>query len=277
MMTFVSTLITKYKSIDARWFQFINNVVLLTLGMLSFSLRRPFEGILAGVIISAMIEFLLSPYFRKDRASRSTFDRILSLFNTTISITLIIRSSSPWFYTIAIPVGILSKQLILKNGKHIFNPANFGIVFTLALFGSTTYQFMNNQFILYFVALVITIVMGILIVVKAGRFTLTMTYLAATSLLVYLFAPLFGFGRLELLGVNFSAAGLLYAFFMLPDPKTTPGSLNGQILFGLATAVVSSALRLNQILHDPFIALFVVTAIYSALPQEEKTTVPAFS
>ncbi len=50
----------------------------------------------------------------------------------------------------------------------------------------------------------------------------------------------------------------LFIFFMITDPKTTVQAETGQCAVAFAVAVVEMVLRLNQVVHAPYYALFLV-------------------
>jgi len=53
-------------------------------------------------------------------------------------------------------------------------------------------------------------------------------------------------------------AFLLFTFYMVSDPATTPTSRRGQMAFGFAVAATYSALVLSHIVFDLFFALTIV-------------------
>jgi Na+-translocating ferredoxin:NAD+ oxidoreductase RnfD subunit len=53
----------------------------------------------------------------------------------------------------------------------------------------------------------------------------------------------------------------LYVFFMITDPPTTVRSKFGQCVVVFLVAVVEMILRLNQEVHAPYYALFIVGPI----------------
>jgi Na+-translocating ferredoxin:NAD+ oxidoreductase RnfD subunit len=50
----------------------------------------------------------------------------------------------------------------------------------------------------------------------------------------------------------------LFVFFMITDPKTTVHSKVGQCVVAFMVALVEMVLRLCQIVHAPYYALFIV-------------------
>ena len=106
------------------------------------------------------------------------------------------------------------------------------------------------------------IINGLLITFLARRMTLAFSFLIGSFIFFYFLSPLWGFPSLFLIGPTFSFSGMLFTFFMITDPKTTPSGRFSQFMFGLSLALVSFLLRVNQYVHDVFVSLFLVTALY---------------
>jgi Na+-translocating ferredoxin:NAD+ oxidoreductase RnfD subunit len=152
-----------------------------------------------------------------------------------LSLCLMLRTNSAWLAVLAAVVTIASKFLVRVRGKHIFNPTNFGIVALLAATGEVWVspgQWGNTVLLAFLMAC-----LGGLVVNRAARSDVTFAFLLAWGLLVM--------GRSIWLGDPLSvplhrlASGslLLFAFFMISDPKTTPDSRAGRILFAALVAL----------------------------------------
>ena len=131
-------------------------------------------------------------------------------------------------------ITIASKFVIRFNGKHLFNPTNFGIVAMMALSGQVWVspgQWGNLAVFAFLMAC-----LGGLVVNRAARSDVTYAFIISYMALV--------FGRSIWLGEPMSipihrlenGALLLFTFFMISDPRTTPNSRLGRILFALIVA-----------------------------------------
>jgi Na+-translocating ferredoxin:NAD+ oxidoreductase RnfD subunit len=153
---------------------------------------------------------------------------------SALSLCLLLRTNSHGLAAAAAVAAIGSKFLLRWNGKHLFNPTNFGIVVLMLATGGvwvSPAQWGNAAFFGFLLACA-----GGLVVNRAARSDVTFAFLAAYVLLVVgrslsLGEPLaIPIHRLE------SGALLIFAFFMVSDPKTTPDSRPGRILFGALVA-----------------------------------------
>ena len=155
---------------------------------------------------------------------------------SALSLCLLLRSDSPLVLVAGSVIAIGSKFLIRHRGKHIFNPTNIAIV---ALMASSNEAWISpGQWgsVAYFAFLISCA--GMLVVYRAVRNDVTYAFLFAYLALV--------FGRAIWLGDPMAipllklqnGALLLFAFFMISDPKTTPDSRAGRILFAVAVAAL---------------------------------------
>jgi hypothetical protein len=186
-----------------------------------------------------------------------------------LSLCLMLRTNSAGLAVLAAVVTIASKFLVRLRGKHIFNPTNFGIVALLATTGEiwvSPGQWGNTALLAFLMAC-----LGGLVVNRAARSDVTFAFLLAWGLLVmgrsiWLGDPLsVPFHRLA------SGSLLLFAFFMISDPKTTPDSRAGRILFAALVAlgayyVQFKLFRTNGLLWSLAVCSLLVPAIDRLVP-----------
>ena len=151
-----------------------------------------------------------------------------------LSLCLLLRMNSLTLAVVAAVVTIASKFVIRLKGKHLFNPTNFGVVAMMLLTGQVWVspgQWGNVAFFAFLMAC-----LGGLVVNRAARSDVTFAFIASYMTLV--------FGRSLWLGEPLaiplhrlqSGAVLLFTFFMISDPRTTPNSRMGRILFAFLVA-----------------------------------------
>lgn len=153
---------------------------------------------------------------------------------TSFSLSLLLRTDALWLYALAAVIAVGSKFLIRIDGKHVFNPATIAIV--ALVFGSGRAWVTPGQWgaELWFATLLGFL--GIMVLQRARRADVTLFFLAAHGgLLVaralYLGDPLaIPAHQLE------SGSLLLFAFFMISDPKTIPDSRLGRLIFACTVA-----------------------------------------
>ena len=153
-----------------------------------------------------------------------------------LSLCLLCRANAWWLAVVAGVIAITSKFVLRVRGKHLFNPTGFALVaLMLATDGAVWVspgQWGNVAFFAFLIAC-----LGGLVVMRAARADVTLTFLAAwVALLVgrslWLHEPMtIPLHRLQ------SGALLLFTFFMISDPRTTPDSRAGRVVFAVLVAV----------------------------------------
>ena len=151
-----------------------------------------------------------------------------------LSLCLLLRTNRIDLALLAAVITIAAKFLIRYRGKHIFNPTNGGIVAMLLLTDQVWVSPGQWGSIAFFAFLMACL--GGLVVNRASRSDVTYAFIACYGALM--------FGRSWYLGEPFtiplhrleSGALLLFTFFMISDPKTTPDSRAGRVLFAALVA-----------------------------------------
>jgi Na+-transporting NADH:ubiquinone oxidoreductase subunit NqrB len=163
----------------------------------------------------------------------SRFDARSALISG-LSLCLLLRTNSVGLAVVVAVITIASKFVLRIRGKHIFNPTNFGIVAAMAVTGGVWVSPGQWGSVAFFAFLMACL--GGLVVNRAARSDVTYAFAAFYMTLV--------FGRSVWLGEPMvipvhrlqNGALLLFTFYMISDPKTTPDTRTGRILFALLVA-----------------------------------------
>jgi Na+-transporting NADH:ubiquinone oxidoreductase subunit NqrB len=219
---------------DPRLYQIGTLAVLLVYGMgwLDFDIT-PIR--VALILATALATQRVCDHLSGSSASFASTSR--SALISGLSLCLLVRSNFHALACLAAVVAIGSKFLIRIRGKHVFNPTDGAIVALLLVTKQVWVspgQWGTPVFFAFLMACV-----GSLVVTRAARADVSLAFIAAFSALVigrslYLGEPMaLPLHRLE------SGAFLLFAFFMISDPKTTPDSRAARILFGALVAATA--------------------------------------
>ena len=214
--------------LDPRLYQIAMLAALLAYGMV----RLDFE-IAAGRAALMLVVALLTQYACTRLWKLPAFDPRSALISG-LSLCLLLRTNSVGLAIAAGVITIASKFVIRLRGKHLFNPTNFGIVAMMLLTGQVWVspgQWGNVAFFAFLMAC-----LGGLVVNRAARSDVTCAFIVFYMALV--------FGRSLWLGEPMTiplhrlenGALLLFTFFMISDPRTTPNSRAGRIVFALLVA-----------------------------------------
>jgi len=186
---------------------------------------------------------------------------------TGLSLSLLLRANAPYLPALAGVIAIASKFTLRVDGKHVFNPAGFAIVVLLA--SSSGVWISPGQWGagVYFAAL--AGFLAILVLHAAQRADIALFFLGSHAALL--------FGRAAWLGDPLaiplhqlqSGSLLIFAFFMISDPKTTPNSRFGRFIFAAAVALLAHYLafflQMRPALYVALIALSPLTLLLDRL------------
>ncbi len=179
----------------------------------------------------------------------------LSPLITSLSLTLLLRTDLLWIAGLAAAVAIGSKFLVRVNGKHVFNPANAALVvlvFTSERAWLSSGQWGNATLLAFAFAC-----LGLLVLTRARRAETSIAFLATFAGLLLLRALWLGDPLAIPLNQIKSGALLLFTFFMISDPKTSPDAGVGRVLYGATVAGLAYTIQFVFYQpHGPIIALF---------------------
>ncbi len=182
---------------------------------------------------------------------------------TGLSLSLLLRADEPWLHAAAGVIAISSKFLLRLDGKHIFNPAGFAIVILLLLPAGVWIspgQWGTN---LWFAALAGCL--AIMVLHAARRSDIAIFFLMSHAALLVVRAVWLGDPLAIPLHQLQSGSLLIFAFFMISDPRTCPDSRLGRVLFAVAVAGVAHYLaffvQMRPALYFALIALSPATLV----------------
>ena len=247
---------------DPRHYQIVILSTLVLLGVFVFAFdMRAWHA-------AACISSTLSTQLIASKITKQRFDARSPLI-TALSLTLLLRTGSVWLSVLAGVLAIASKYIIRwpsrdKGSKHIFNPANFALVVLSLTF--TSVWISPGQWGAASLLAIGLIMAGGIVTGKAKRWDVSIALLASYAALI--------FGRALWLGDPLSiplhqmqsGALLIFAFFMISDPKTTPDSRLGRVLYAALVATIgfiiqfqfynAAGIILALILSAPLVPLF---------------------
>jgi len=188
-----------------------------------------------------------------------------------LSLCLLLRTSVAGLAVLAAAATIASKFTLRVGGKHVFNPTNFGLASMMLVSGEVWVspgQWGSAAWFGFLMAC-----LGSLVVHRSARSDVTLGFLAFYAGVL--------FGRALWLGQPLSipwhqiqnGAFLLFSFFMISDPKTTPDSRAGRLLFALLVALGAGTVhfvlfRPNGLIWSLFFLSPIVPLLDRLLPGE---------
>jgi Na+-transporting NADH:ubiquinone oxidoreductase subunit NqrB len=244
--------------VDARYFQIasLGTLVVLSMAWLDFG-ATPLGTALA-LAASLGTQVLCTRLWRLPSLD------LRSALITAFSLSLLLRTDAPALYAAAGAVAILSKFALRLDGKHIWNPATFAIV--ALRYGTEAVWISPGQWggALWFAALLAFL--AALVLQRSRRVDTAFFFLGAHAALLIGRALWLGDPLAIPLHQLQSGALLLFAFFMVTDPRTTPDHRVGRLVFAVAVAALGHWLAFFEQRREAlYLALFVLAPLVPLL------------
>jgi hypothetical protein len=238
--------------------------VLLTLqalGQTVLGFRLSIAQILACLAAGALIELVVS--FFKDRTILWPASGLL----TGNSTAFILRvpgtlhgqwwsTNGIWIFIGVVAVGMASKYLIRWRGRHIFNPSNVALVLAFVALGPQHTEPLDLWWIPMGAWMIVTYAIliggGLFIALELRLLGLVLGFMAGFAVFVAIalapvpdhcmvaswhVTPLCGRDLWQILVT--SPEILIFAFFMVPDPRTVPDGQVARVFFGILVALLA--------------------------------------
>ncbi len=183
---------------------------------------------------------------------------------TGLGLSLLLRTDALWVPPLAAAIGIGAKYLVRVRGKHLFNPGMLGLTSCILLTGHawcSPSQWGEGMALLAWFA-----VLGLAVVSRSFRADVSLAFLGSWVLLKL--ARVLWLGqRPAVLGHQLLVGSLiLFTFFMVSDPKTTPDRRSARIGYGIAVAVLAFVLQHQAwVMNAPVWALLLLSPVVPLL------------
>ncbi len=237
---------------DPRYFQILALCAMLFVG----TLWRDFPispGAALIVIGGALLTQMAAIYWFE-----LAWKNLLSAMISALSVLLLCRADSVWVLGVAAVFAIASKFIFRFRKKHFFNPTNFGIVVLLWTTGRVWIspgQWGDDMSLAFWIVL-----MGAVVVFRAQRFDVSLAFLGVFALLLFARVTYLGQNALVLPHQLADGSLIIFTFFMVSDPRSTPDHPMARLVFGALVGVMAFWLRFHWFRPTaPLEALFVLS------------------
>ncbi|HEX7793872.1 MAG TPA: hypothetical protein VF456_05950 [Vicinamibacterales bacterium] len=238
-------------TIDNRFLPPILITGILLAAHLSFGVLESYQRTALAIATAIATELLMG------RLTYGKWPHPASAYITGISVGILTRSPFYWPYVFISFISIASKYVLRLDGRHLWNPSNFGISAVLFL-APATVSLLSIQWGNTVWPMVVIWILGTAIVWRVGRLHISATYVASFLVLSVVRSLISGTPWLATVAPITGPMYQLFIFFMVTDPKTTVRSTSGQCVVVFFVALIEAILRLAEIVYAPFYALFLV-------------------
>ena len=244
---------------------------ILLMGHFLYGILESYERTAIAIAAALITELVLGRIFY------GKWLNLASAYISGISVGILIRSPALWPYALCSVLSIMSKYVLRVKGRHLWNPSNFGICALLFLAPETVAS-LSVQWGNFKYPLLVIWVLGSIIIWRAKRFHISATYVASFFAFAFMRSWITGHPVEAEIAPITGPMYQLFVFFMVTDPKTTVKSKKWQCIVVFIVALVEMLLRLNQVVHAPLYALFIVGPIAMLIEiwieSRRKVTVP---
>jgi hypothetical protein len=244
------------------------------------SWAHPFAALLAAYVTEFLLETIDARATRRPPrfagSPRKFVDFMLPAHISGFAVSMLLYPGDRLMPIVFAAVVAIASKAILRAPvgaawRHVYNPSNLGITLTLLLFPSVgiapPYQFTENLY-----GWVDWLLPGIIVVTGSllngrltGRLPLVAGWLggfiAQAAVRSVVFGTPLAAGFVPMSGVAF----VLFTFYMVTDPSTTPENRRGQVAFGASVAFTYGALMSLHVVFGLFFALSIVSSLRFAV------------
>jgi hypothetical protein len=191
----------------------------------------------------------------------------VSAFITSCSLAILLNySHHSWVLLLPVFLAIGSKYVFTVDGRHVFNPAMFGVAVSLLVSrewvtAAPAYQWAGGDVT---ISLFIATAALMLFVFRVGKGWLVVSFLVfyalQTAVRAYVMRHHLPWQTL-FVGTLESPPFYLFTFYMITDPATSPKTARGQVLLALALVLIDAVLHFKESVYTFFYAALTVGTV----------------
>lgn len=184
----------------------------------------------------------------------------LSALVTCLGTSILVRADSLWVHPLLAAIAMSAKFTIRIRGKHLYNPANLAVMLAIIVVPgawASPGQWGSDVLIgLWFVCL------GVTVTTSAKRLDIAWAFLGFYTALLVARMLILGQPHAVLIHQLSNGALLLFTFFMISDPMTTPNRRSMRIVYAILVACLAFYWQFFLFKpHGPVWALFLLTPL----------------
>ena len=250
-----STSLVGFLRKDGRHYQIFYQSIFLLYGLFFLNWETDLWRIALAIGVCLISQIFWTSITTKNWAS------LKSALTTALSLCLILKANSPYTIAFAAVLSISSKYLIMYKMKHVFNPSNFGIIAVIILTGDAWIspgQWGSDWLLIIFVG-----ICGMSVLFQVGRLNTSLGFILAFAGAQFVYHIIYlGWPMDFFIHQISSGTLLLFTFFMITDPVTTPNHPKARFIWAMIIGFTAFGLTTWMHVHTaPLWALFFLSPI----------------
>jgi hypothetical protein len=254
--------------LDARWFQIVFLASLLCFGAVvrDFSITPLQIGLTFATALLTQVAW----QWGLDLPGKARWTGYLSAIISAFGISILVRADNAWAHPLLACIAMSSKYVVRLGASdcksHVFNPANLAALLACCVLPGTWLspgQWGSESLLALWL-----LVLGGVVTGRIARWDVSLAFLGAWALLLALRLVWLEYewevGHAMWLQQIANGATLLFAFFMISDPMTTPQHARARIAY--AIAVAAAAFVWQYVLFKPHGLILMLALASLAVP-----------
>src|SRR6186713_484756 len=247
-------------ALDPRYFQVIFQVIFLGYGIFFLHWNADWQHYIISIGGCLLFQYSADSIKAKRFLKPNEFDRWgFSVLISAMSLCLLLKTNDWSVSLLAAFLTVASKYVFRFNKKHIFNPSAIGIVATILLTKDAWLspgQWGSNAVIFFGV-----VTFGTIVVTRVQKLDVSLAFLLTfIGLLYWRQVYVLGWPMDHFIHSVSTGSLLLFSFFMISDPKTSPDHPVARIIWAVVIAAVSFYLTAFKWKYNTAIWILVAAA-----------------
>lgn len=246
--------------LDPRYFQVIFQVIFLSYGILILGWEADWQHISISIAGCLLFQYAADSIKAKRPLKPHEFDRWgFSVLISAMSLCLLLKTNSWQISLLAAFLTVISKYIFRWKQKHIFNPSAFGIV--ACLFFTNEAWLSPGQWGSDAVIFFTVITLGTIVVTRVQKLDISLAFLFTfIGLLYWRQVYVLGWPLDHFIHSVSTGSLLLFTFFMISDPRTSPNHPLARILWAVLIAIIAFYLAAFKWKYNTLIWVLVAAA-----------------
>lgn len=225
---------------DARYFQMAFQLTFLCYGVIFLQWSAEWWNYFLFVGSGLLFQFIADSFYKSKSSylPSGAWHSGKSVLVSCFSLCLLLKTNNWYICVAASAITIFGKYIFRYKGKHIFNPSALGIAAVVCLSGNAWIspgQWGSNMVLFFSI-----ICLGCIVVTRVQKLDVTIAFLGTFAALLFARQTWYLGWPADFFVQSVTTGGLLlFSFFMITDPKTTPDHPVARIVWAIAVAAVS--------------------------------------